>query len=139
MNIYQKIAFGVVAVLALALLAQDNLIMLIALAAIVALLTLPTTWKLIFSVLQMVGFLLGGIGHGIGWVGDVIVDWSELRKSNLASPVKKASNVPDWGSSELQVPTLTAEPSEELDVPAFLKDDKRGDDAGLGIFEPADN
>lgn len=139
MNMYQKLAFIVVAVLGLALLAQDELTMLFGLAVVVALLTLPTSWKLIFSVFQMLGFLLGGVGHGIGYVGDVISDWSEERRHSLTPRSKASSGVPDWGSEELQVPTATAsteEPSAELDVPHFMKDDTKRDDAGLDILEP---
>ena len=133
MNIYQKLAFLVVAVLGLAWLAKDDLVMVIALAAVVALLTLSTTWKLIFSTLEMSGLLLGGIGHGVGWVGDGVVDWSETRRRSLS--------VPAWDNLKLQTPTTstsTVEPSEQLDVPDFLKDDaKRADDAGIRIFDPA--
>lgn len=142
MNIYQKLAFGVTVVLVLAWLAKDDLVMLIILAAVVALLTLPTTWSLIFSVFQMFGILLRGVGHGVGYVGDMIADWSEERRRSLTPRSKTSSTVPDWGSEELRVPTATAstvEPSAELDVPHFMKDDAKRDNAGLEIFEPADN
>ncbi len=135
MHISTKLALGVVAVLGLALLAKDNLILLFILASAVALLTLKTTWKLIFSVLQMVGILLAGFGHGVGWIGDVIAEWLEAQKRSLVAP--------DWGSSELHVPATpgtAVESSGELDVPDFLKDEqKRSSDAGLEIFEPADH
>lgn len=139
MNIYQICALGVTLLLMVAQLAGDNLKMLIVLAACVFLLALKTTWKFIFLTLEIIGTLLEGLGDGVSWVGGGMSDWSEDRKSNLATRPKGTSAYPEWGSSELHAPvavTNAAGSSEDLDVPDSVKDyDKRAHDAGIGIFE----
>lgn len=135
MNIYQKLAFTAVAALGLGMLAQDKLTLLFGLAVAVALLVVPTTWRLIYLTLQMLGYLISGVGHGVGWIGDVVAGWSEDRKVSLPTRPKLSSEVPAWDSSELQVPAVTTSTASDLDVPDFLKDEKR-DDAGLDILEP---
>lgn len=116
MNVHQKIAFGgfvmlVVALSVTTLYDQKALLMLTAFALIVFLLTLPGTWKLIFLSVQAVGVLVGGIGHAVGIIGDIVADWSEEQRSNLTAP--SSSRVPDWDSPELQT-------SAELDAPSFM-------------------
>ena len=136
MDIYQKLAFTAVAALGLGMLAQDKLTLLFGLAVAVALLVVSTTWKLIYLILQMLGYFISGVGHGIGWVGDVVADWSEDRKVSLSGRPKLSSEVPAWGSSELQVPATATSTTGDLDVPDFLKDDEKRADEGLDIFEP---
>lgn len=134
MNIYQKLAFTAVAALGLGMLAQDKLTLLFGLAVAVALLVVPTTWRLIYLTLQMFGHLISGVGHGVGWIGDVVAGWSEDRKNGLSGQVMLSSEVPAWGSSELQVPTCAESAASDLDVPDFLKDDAKSADEGLDII-----
>ncbi len=124
MNIYQKVAIGgfimwVVALSVTKFYGVTGLVILTAFALIVVLLVFPTVWKLIFSIIEMIGLLIGGIGHGIGMIGDVVADWSEDRRHNLGS--SQRSNVPSWDSLERE-DGYTIEDSDDLDVPSFVKD-----------------
>ena len=121
MNVYQKIAVGgfvmlVVAVSVTTLYNQQALLLLTVFALIVALLTFPAVWQLIFLSIQAVGILIGGIGHAVASIGDAVVDWTEERRRSLAAP--SSPRVPDWGSPQLQG---TTEQSEELDIPPFME------------------
>jgi hypothetical protein len=122
MNKYQKIAFGAFGLLTLALIIGatydlNGLKVAVIVTLVVALLTLKTTWKLLLSGTQFLGFVVGGLGHLVGIVGDEVYDWSLDRKVRLV----KSSEVPAWDSPELNhVGLQDAEPSDELDVPSFM-------------------
>ncbi|MBC7512148.1 hypothetical protein H7142_00595 [Candidatus Saccharibacteria bacterium] len=118
MNKYQKIAFGTAGMLAFATLIvwttqMSGLMTVLALAFVVALLTLPLTWTLIITIIQVLCAIISAVGHSIGIVADEIVDWCKGRKAWLSG-----STVPSWDSFERTHPTPTAD---ELDVPSFLK------------------
>lgn len=96
MNKYQKIAFGAPVALAVAFIIAlvygiDGLGLTIIVTLVVALLTLPATWRIIFGVIQMVGAILAFTGHTVGKVGDVIADAAFVRRQSLSS-----YKVPDW-------------------------------------------
>lgn len=103
MNVLQKLAFGSVVLVLLAWMAQqfNVLVAMIVVMAAVAILTLVTTWKVIFMTLQVIGSAVSGIGHAVGFVGDLAVRWSRQRRVALAKG--SDSNVPSWDSSELAV------------------------------------
>jgi hypothetical protein len=120
MNIYQKIAFGTVAILVVAYLCVwttdlSGLGFLISMAGIVALLCLKTTWKVIFTITQFFGLALGMVGLIIGHIGDLTADKSYQLKSRIGSVPATTNGVPDWSS-------LGSHPDhDELDVPPFMK------------------
>jgi len=122
MNVYQKIAVGgfvmlVVALSVTTLYSQDALLWLTVFALAVALLVFSATWKLIFLSIQAVGILVGGIGHAVADLGDVVADWSEGRRVALgASP---SPTVPDWDNPELRG-GRSAERSDE-GTPSFVE------------------
>ena len=104
-NTYQKIAFSAVLLLLVALAADalmDNgLVKIIILAFVVALLTLPVTWRIIFSLVQMLGMTVSFVGHGLGKIGDVVGQFAVEARTRVSSarPSFK-QEAPDW--SELQ-------------------------------------
>lgn len=124
MNLYQKIAFGAFGLLALALIIGatydlNGLKVAVVFTLAVAFLTLKTTWKFIFSGVQLTGLLVGGVGHTVGIVGDELADWSKDRKAQLANSYQ-TSRVPAWDSAEL---VRTDQPVQnDLDVPSFMSD-----------------
>ena len=128
MNMYQKIAFGTAAVLAVAFLSVltfnlSGLATLVVLAAIVALLTLPATWKIIMTMFQGIGVLIGGLGHGIGSAGDMVTDRSVQFKARLGHPRPAVSSrVPGWDSDKLVRVGASPTEGDDLDVPSFMDD-----------------
>lgn len=106
MNTHQKLGFMVAAVLAVAWLAvlaggQGWLAMLVAAAAIIAVLTLTTTWKVLFGTLQVITGLVGTVLHLIAEVFDAVSDWAEKRRLALSAVTNGA--VPAWDSEDLMV------------------------------------
>ena len=126
MNTHQKIAFGTAAILAVAFLivwgfSLDGLGTLLFLAVMVALLTLPLTWKLIYGTVQLLGATLGFVGHTIGKTGDWVDEKAWNQKLKLAAPsLTSRQEVPHWGSPSLA--TVGASSSDDHDVPSFLDD-----------------
>lgn len=106
MNKHQKIAFGVVALLAFAFMVAwttqlSGLGFVLALALVVALLTLPFTWRLIISCIKALGHVLSLIGHGIGFIGDWVIGKTNAGLTALSSSKASfAQQAPAW--SELQ-------------------------------------
>lgn len=94
---------------------------------IVALLTLRTTWKIIYSLVGVMGTILSVIGHGLGSLGDTVIGWTTKRHGRLI--VQQHKNSP-----RISVRSESMEETEELDVPKFLR--QEDDNAGFGIFEP---
>lgn len=128
MNKYQKIAFGAFGLLLLALMigatqGLDGLKVAVIVTLVVALLTLATTWKLIYGFIQVIGASLGFVGHGIGKTGDWTADMAYSQRHKLSMPRQASQQgVPDWDSPELV--TVGAKPasSDNLDVPDFMRD-----------------
>lgn len=87
MNIYQKLAFGVVAVLVVAYSAAaaiDHANVIVTLAAfVIALLTLRTTWKVILGLIQLIGATIAVAGHTFGNIGDMIADFAFSKRKRL--------------------------------------------------------
>lgn len=113
MNLHQKIGFGVLAVLVLAWAAiqVDALTILIVGAAIVAVLTLTTTWKILFWIIEWTSRIIATLLHGVGFGADWVAVTSKTRRARIdAAPSAKSSGVEEID-----------EPSEELDVPRFMK------------------
>ncbi len=107
MNKHQNIAFGVAGLLAFAYLVAwttqlSGLGFVLVLAFVVALLTLPFTWKLIIGSIKIVlGHGLSLIGHGIGFIGDWVIGRTNAGLTALSSPKARfAQQAPAW--SELQ-------------------------------------
>lgn len=103
MNKYQKIAFGAPVALAVAFIIAlvygiDGLGLTIIVTLVIALHTLPVTWRIIFGVIQMVGAILAFTGHTVGKVGDVIADAAFVRRQGLSTSSHK---VPDWDNPNL--------------------------------------
>jgi hypothetical protein len=106
-NTYQKIAFSAVLLLLVALAADalmDNgLVKIIVLAFVVALLTLPTSWKIIFSIVQMLGMTVSFVGHGVGKVGDVVGQFAVDARSRVSSAKPSfKQEAPDWSDLQTQ-------------------------------------
>ena len=104
---YQKISFATVLLLLVALAADalmDNgLVKIIVLSGGVALLTLPITWKIIFSIVQMLGMTVSFVGHGLGKVGDVVGQFAVDARTRVstAKPSFK-QEAPDWSDLQAQ-------------------------------------
>lgn len=96
----QKITFGIVALLGIAFLAnsmiENGLLKFLALAFVVALLTLPITWKLLLLVVQAFGLILSLIGHGVGRVGDVVGSFAVNSRQRVSAQQVESSTVPSW-------------------------------------------
>lgn len=90
MNTYQKLAFGVVAVLVIAYAAAaaiESASVIVTLTAFaIALLTLRTTWKIIFGLIQLIGATIALIGHSVGKLGDLVADFAFARQQRLVKP-----------------------------------------------------
>lgn len=120
MNVYQKVAFGIVLIFAVAVLAQNWLTVILASAIVVALLTLPVTWNIIFWVIGMIGGLIGAVGRSTSWFGDSLTGWSKRRRVAISHSKFFARPVPNWGDKDLRVPEHSAATG----------------DAGLDILKP---
>lgn len=100
MNMYQRIAFGVVPVLVIAYLADATMenapAKVIGVAVLVALLTLKTTWKLVYALIQAIGSTIGFTGHVTGSVGDKLADAAYVRRQRLVTPRESKDRVPGW-------------------------------------------
>lgn len=100
MNMYQRIAFGVVPVLVIAYLADATMenapAKVIGVAVLVALLTLKTTWKLIYALIQAVGNVAAFTGHATGSIGDKLADTAYARRQRLTGPRESKDRVPGW-------------------------------------------
>lgn len=98
MNKHQKTAFGTFAVLAFAFMIAlvysiDGLGMMAVLALTVALLTLPTVWKIIFGFVQLIASAMAFVGHGVGKIGDAVADFAFTRRQSLSVQTDK---IPGW-------------------------------------------
>lgn len=128
LNPPQRIAFGTAAILAVAFLIAwgfdlNGLGTLLLLAVVVALLTLATTWKLIYGVVQVIGTSIGLIAHGVGKTGDWAADkaYAQRHKLSTPRPASDSRGVPAW-DSPLLATVGASSGSDNLDVPDFLRD-----------------
>lgn len=117
MNKYQKIAFGAFAVLVFAFMIASlynvsGLGLMVVLALVVALLTLPTTWKIIFGFVQGIGAVIAFTGHSVGKIGDVVADAAFTQRQGLSTSMH---GVPDWDSPHL-VKAGSNSPDEGIDA-----------------------
>ena len=87
MNKYQERAFIVFVTLVLALLLESQLDRLVIASGVIFLMTLVTTWLVVFSGIQVIGFGVKSAGRGVAHVGRTVQDGSANIKTHLRASV----------------------------------------------------
>lgn len=127
MNKYQKIGFGTFAVLAVAWTLQDRLTALVVVAGVIALMTLATTWWLVFTATQGIGLITKLAGNGVRYVGQTFEVGSANIKAHLIPKQAVAAPIGthDFDPAHIDLSDFapdTADDRGELDVPSFMDD-----------------
>lgn len=136
MNKYQKLGFGVFVILVVAWMLQDRLTTLVIVAGVIALMTLATTWLVVFTGTEALGLVVKTIGKLIRNMGETVQTGSSNIKAHLR-PLR-ADSVPSWDSlgmvsghpdfdpAKVDISDFTSERSDDvaddLDVPQFLQE-----------------
>lgn len=103
MNALHKLAFGTLVVLVVAyaiiqFYGENILLNVLIGMSVVALLTLAVVRRLIASFLQLVAYLIQGVGYGIETLGGWMVETLQSYKDSLGG--FHHSSVPDWSETQ---------------------------------------
>lgn len=124
MYLPQKIGFGVFGVLLAAYMLQAYLLELVVVSFVIAMLTLVWVQRILFTGTQAFGGVISGTAHTVGDFGDTMVLGSRNIKAHLRqrpAVMESTEMMPHEVDLSDFTSDVQAEPSNQLDVPDFIK------------------